>query len=275
MAEERISIVTDEIAQDVDTVAKFLDEHRLRAVEIRTAGGRRVPNVPAAVWEDLWKRARKEGWRVVAVSPGIFKGHHSDADRMRKEIEETLPETIARAEEIRAKNIIVFGFLAGSHEDFPEQVVGALRQAVELCASSKLKVLLENEPGSFADTGEKTRKLIDAVNHPNLAANWDPCNSGIFNNPAKLSDGARSLGEYIGHVHVKDGCPVMGSLFARYGPIVTGRLGWRDHLLALKEVGYRGWFGIETHFEPLYESSAVLLGELRALLKDVGFWEDE
>jgi sugar phosphate isomerase/epimerase len=274
MAEEKISIVTDEIAQDLDTVAKFMDEHNLHAIEVRTAGGERVPKIPDRIWEDFRMRVKNEGWRVIALSPGIFKGHYSDTERMQKELDEVLPETIGRAIEIRARHIIVFGFNGGPNEDPPPDVVGTLHRAAELCESSRLRVLIENEPGSFADTGERTRKLIDLVDHPFVAANWDPCNSNLFDAPAKLADSARSLSDYIKHVHVKDGCPVMGSLFARYGPIVTGHLGWRNHLKALKEIGFDGYFSVETHFEPLYESSEVLLGELRALLKDVNFWED-
>lgn len=274
MVEEKISIITDEIAQDLDTVARFMGDYKLRAIELRTAAGERVPRIPGRVWEDFRKRAKNEGWQVIALSPGIFKGHYSDTDRAKKELEEVLPETINKAKEILARHIILFGFNGGPNEDPPPEVIDTLKRAAELCERSRLRILLENEPGSFADTGERTRRLIDLIDHPFVAANWDPCNSNIFNAPAKLADSARSLSEYIKHVHVKDGCPVMGSLFARYGPIITGHLGWRDHLLALKEIGFDGYFGIETHFGPLYESSAVLLGELRALLKDVDFWEE-
>jgi len=274
MAKEKISIVTDEIAQDLNTVARFLKEHKLSAIEVRSAGGERVPRIHDNIWEDFRKRAKGEGWQVIALSPGIFKGHYSDTERTKKELEEVLPESISRAKEILARHIILFGFNGGPNEDPPPEVIDTLKRAAALCENARLRVLIENEPGSFADTGERTRKLIDLIDHPYVAANWDPCNSNIFDHPAKLADSARSLSDYIKHVHVKDGCPVMGSLFARYGPIVTGHLGWRDHLIALKEIGFDGYFGIETHFEPLYESSAVLLSELRALLKDVDFWED-
>jgi L-ribulose-5-phosphate 3-epimerase len=274
MAQERISIVTDEIAQDLDTVSQFLREHDMRMVEIRTVGGKRIPDIDRRIWEDVKKRCMQEGWRILALSPGTFKGHHSDRERARRELNETLPETMSRANEVKAKYIITFGFMGEADEAPPGHVAEYLREAAELCREGGVALLLENEPGSYADTGERTRRLLDMVNHPNIFANWDPCNSNIFDDPGKLAESARALGSFIKHVHVKDGAPVAGSLFARYGPISSGRLGWGEHLRALKDMGYRGWFGVETHYEPLYESSSVLLSEFRSLLEEIDFWGD-
>jgi len=271
MAQERISIVTDEISQELDTVSRFLQEHDVRTVEIRTVGGKRVPEIDRGIWEDMKNRLSQEGWRILALSAGTFKGHHSDRERARRELSETLPETICRANEVLAEYIITFGFMAEADDEPPGHVVESLRLAAELCRDGGVALLLENEPGSYADTGERTRRLLDMVNHPNIFANWDPCNSNVFDDPRGLAESARALGSYIKHVHVKDGAPVPGSAFARYGPISTGRLGWGEHLRVLKEMGYRGCFGIETHFEPLYESSSELLSELRSLLAEIDF----
>ncbi len=57
-----------------------------------------------------------------------------------------------------------------------------------------------------------------------------------------------------------------------YGPIRTGELGWKEHLIELKNMGYEGYLGVETHYEPLYDSSVELLGELRELVEMVRFF---
>jgi len=271
LVEEKIAIVTDEISQDLDTVAKFLHEHDLHAIEIRSAGGSRVPDLDDRLWKDFRMRVLNEGWNVLALSPGIFKCHYSDEKRIGVELEEVLPETIGKAIEIGADYIIAFAFLGDPSEEPPDHVLGAIARAAELCHAADIKLLIENEPGSFADTGERTRNIMDSLKTENVFVNWDPCNAGILGESAKLGDSVKSIGPYIKHVHVKDGCPVPHNLYPRYGPIAEGHLGWRDHLLVLKEMGYDGWFSIETHYEPLYESSATILKELRSLLAEVDF----
>lgn len=274
MIEEKISIVTDEISQDLNIVMRFLDQHDLRAVEIRTLGGSRVPFIPDQVWLDLKKRANNKDILVLGLSPGIFKCSCYDESRIKHELEEILPLTIEQAVEIGADFIIAFGFLYDDHNqnaEAPNIVTEALRDAAGLCSMASIKLLLENEPGSFADTGERAGKLIKMVNHPNLFANWDPCNSNIFDNSEKLSISAGALGGLIKHVHVKDGV-LSNGLYPQYCALSRGSVGWKEHLQALKDLGYQGWFGIETHFEPLYANSALCLSELRKLVKEINFW---
>ena len=272
MAYDKISIVTDEISQDLGEISTFLERNNIRAVEIRTMGGERVPNIDKRIWEEIEIRARNEGWKILGLSPGIFKGDHRDEARIERELENVLPDTIDQAIEIGAEFVITFGFMAPRDVGVHGYITKALERASGLCDAAGLKLLIENEPGSFADTGERTRKLIDMVAHPNLYANWDPCNAGIFDDPDKLARSARSLGEKIKNVHVKDGARKDdGSLYPAYCLISKGHVGWKKHLEVLKEMKFDGWFGIETHFEPLIENSAALLSELRGLLEEIEY----
>jgi len=272
MRDERISIVTDEISQDLDVVAKFAEEHDIRTFEIRTIGGKRVPDIEAHIWDDLLRRVRDDGWRVLAVSPGTFKGDFRAKRLIRKQIEEVFPATIEKAKQAGAEFIITFSFMADSKIPPPDYVMSALREAADICAEDNLPLLLENEPGSFADTGQRTAALLGKIGHPNLLVNWDPCNSSVFDQGA-LAGGARAIGKRLRHVHVKDGKPIPNSSHTLYGPIRTGELGWREHLTVLKNLGYNGYLGVETHYEPLYESSGELLTELRQLTEQVRFFK--
>ncbi len=272
MSEERISIVTDEISQDLDEVARFAEENDIRTFEIRTIGGNRVPDIDDAVWKDLLKHVRDDGWKVLCLSPGTFKGDFRARRLIRKQMEGVFPRTIEKAVEVGAEFIITFGFMAELKVSPADSVLAALRDASEMCADAGLPLLLENEPGSLADTGQRTASLINRAGHQNLFANWDPCNTNIFK-PAELTSGLKALAKHIRHVHVKDGKPIPNSQFAMYGPIHTGELGWKEHLIELKNMGYEGYLGVETHYEPLYDSSAELLGELRELVERVRFFQ--
>jgi len=269
---EKTSIVTDEISQDLDEVTRFLDLYKIRAVEIRTLGGNRVPDIEKSEWTRLKKRVHNEGWEVVAVSPGIFKGDHEDKILSDRELTETLPKTIYLAHDIDPNYIISFGFMCQPGESINADVVERLKLASILCANDGFPLLLENEPGSFAQTGENTRAVIDAVGHPNLYANWDPCNANILGDSETLAKCARALRDKILNVHVKDGIPRDDSEFPTYTTISSGKLGWKQHLKVLKEIGYKGYLGIETHMEPLWESSEIILRELREIVSELDFW---
>ncbi len=271
MGEEKISIVSDEISQDLDVVAKFGEENDIETFEIRTVGGKRVPDIDGAVWNDLLRRVKDTKWKVLCVSPGTFKGDYRAKRLIRKQLEDVFPRTIEKAKEIGAEFIITFGFMAESKVSPPDYVLSAFRESADMCAAAGLPLLLENEPGTLADTGQRTASLLNRIGHPNLLANWDPCNSNVFNH-VELAKGAQALGAKIKHVHVKDGKPIPGSRSPMFGPMQTGELGWKEHLIELKKLGYAGYLGVETHFEPLYDSSVELLEELREIADQVGFF---
>jgi hypothetical protein len=43
----------------------------------------------------------------------------------------------------------------------------------------------------------------------------------------------------------------------------------------LKGIGYKGYLSIETHFEPLWESTETVLRELRELVAEADFWGND
>jgi sugar phosphate isomerase/epimerase len=269
---EKISIVTDEISQELDEIEKFLIENELNTIEIRVVKGKRIPFIDKQAWMNLLRTIEKNNLSVVAVSPGIFKGNFKDTEKIKDEIDEVLMETIEKTIELSCPNLICFGFMADQHDLIPTYIKEALYEAANICEDNGINLMLENEPGSFADTGERTNVLVERVNHRNLNVNWDPCNSNVFRNAEALSKAAQTLGTKIRHVHVKDGKAKVGSIFADYCLISEGHIRWREHLQTLKEMKYSGYFGIETHFPPVYENSAKLVNEFRSLMRGIKYW---
>ncbi len=267
MVKDRLSIITDEISQDPEVVTGFLLKHDIRAMEIRTMADNRVPDIDDLTWRNFTEMVGNAGWKINALSPGIFKGRWDDQNLIADEIENKLPRTIDQAQAVNAPFIVAFGFVTSGVPDVPQSVIDQIGRAADLCAASGIKLLIENEPGTFADTGENARILIDAVSHPNLYANWDPCNSNIFNSPESLNKSAGALGDKILNVHVKDGIPTSpGELFPSYTTISKGYIGWPDHVKFLESIGYDGYYCIETHFQPLQENSTIMVNELKEIL---------
>ena len=104
-----LSIVTDEISQDLDTCRAFLREHGLNAVEIRCASNQRVPDLPTRDLDTIaaWL---SDGIAVRCVSPGTFKGDVSDRARLDRELRETLPRAIELAVKWDAPFVVTFTF---------------------------------------------------------------------------------------------------------------------------------------------------------------------
>lgn len=262
---ERISIVTDEVSQDLGEVGAFLRAHEVHAVELRCVSGRRVPDVSATDLDTLRGWARDQEPRILGVSPGTFKCDVGDATEIRRQLDETFPRAIDLARELDASFLVSFGFHAPQGGPPDAASLDAFREASTLCADASLPLLVENEPGFLAGSAEETRTLLDAVSHPNLFVNWDALNSNTFDAP-RLEAGLGLLFDRVRHVHVKNGHLPPGELLARCGPLLEGAIDWAAHLAALRRLGYDGYLGVETHFEPVMEGSATVLAELRAML---------
>ncbi len=267
---ERVSIVTDEISQDLAEVRAFLGEHDLHLVELRTVRGRRVPDLDPRDEAVLRAWARDGDPAVLGVSPGLFKGPLAHRAEARRQLAETLPASIDLAHRLGARFLVTFGFDSPGGAGPGDFAAESLAAAAEACGRAGLPLLLENEPGSLAFRARDVHRLLLAAGHENLFVNWDPLNGNEFGR-AELREGARLLLPRMRHVHVKNGRLLPGELFARCGPLREGAIDWGAHLRDLHDLGYRGTFGVETHFEPLREGSALVLRELRDLLAEAGF----
>jgi len=265
---ERISIVTDEISRDLSEVRTFLREHRLSAIELRCVGEGRVPDIERADYETL----RSWSWggerSVMAISPGLFKCDIADDEQIDRHLSVLVPWSVQMAVELGAKFIIAFTFDNPDGLPIDGKPVEIIGRAAEACHEAGIPLLLENDPGQFACSALDMKALLDAVDHENLFVNWDPTNGNAFTED-ELREGLTAIFPRVRHVHVKNGRLEPGEIFARCCSLRDGAIDWPAHLGLLKELGYEGNFGIETHYEPVAENSAIVLAELREMLAEV------
>ncbi|MFV1957854.1 MAG: sugar phosphate isomerase/epimerase family protein [Planctomycetota bacterium] len=269
---ERISIVTDEISTDLAVCRDFLDRHGVGAVELRCVGEGRAPDLAPADRRTLRAWARAAAPAIIGVSPGLFQCAPDDRKTIRDHLRERLPRALDLARDISARFVVAFSFEPGAPDPstaFPSAALDALAAAADEAAAAGLPLLVENEPGFLACTGEETAALLEAVGHESLFANWDPANAGDLGREA-LARGLRALAPRLAHVHVKNGRTRPGRRFPVYGPLGAGDIDWPAHLALLDALGYTGYLGVETHHEPRLEASAIVLAELRALRVGTG-----
>lgn len=130
-----------------------------------------------------------------------------------------------------------------------------LRKTAEAFALLGIGVLVEainplDMPGFLVNTPEQLRDLLDRVDHPNLAAQYDLYH--MARQDLDVVAGIHLLAGRIGHVQFAD-CPGRGAPG-------TGALVFEPLLAALRDTGYGGWLAAE--YRPGEVATTASLGWL-------------
>lgn len=112
-----------------------------------------------------------------------------------------------------------------------------LRKAAEYAAEADI-VLAPEALNRFEcylyNTMADLRKLVEAVDHPNLGAMYDTHHSNI--EEKSQSKALKTIAPYLRHVHISEN---------DRGTPGSGQVQWDDVFPTLKEIGYDGWLTIE------------------------------
>ena len=144
-----------------------------------------------------------------------------------------------------------------SREQALDCLAANLRKSAEAFAVLGIRVLVEainpiDMPGFLINTPEHLDELLRAVDHPNLAAQYDLYH--MARQGLDVAAGVRLLAGRIGHVQFAD---VPGR-----GAPGSGELAFPPLLSALCDSGYDGWLGAE--YKPGEAGTQASLGWLPA-----------
>lgn len=138
-----------------------------------------------------------------------------------------------------------------------QQIVTTLREAAETAADADVCLVLEplnliDHPGTFLWSSDEGFAIVREVNSPHVKLCFDCYHQQISegNLTQRISDNL----DLIGHIHVAD---VPG----RHEP-GTGEINYEHIFGLLRELGYKGFVGLEYH--PFVDAQASLRG-VRAL----------
>jgi sugar phosphate isomerase/epimerase len=286
----KISLVTDELSADPETALELATSWGIRAFELRGYFAERVPQLTNYQNHNLRRILEDYGAHIVALSPGLFKmpyppgapeswsftsldagafvGWESAHQLVQRHVTEILPQTLNLANALGARTVVIFGFHRGgaAPAEAPPAVIDTLHMAAESAARAGITLALETEEGYWADTGERTARIIKQVNHPALRVNWDPGNAFCAGD-TPFPVGYGPLRGLIHHVHFKDARRLAdGSVEF----VTLGEIDWRGQIQALISDGYDGYISIETHLRPKIASARASFERLQNLIHEAG-----
>lgn len=261
-------ILSDEISLNLDEALREGSALGFRKYEIRCIDSyeERVPYFKKEYEDRLVREVEEGNIEVTAISPGLFKIKLSETEKLEKQLHTDLPKTCELAVRMKCPIIIVFGFLTeeGGNRD---EVIRHLSEAGKITASYGLKLAVENEPGAYCDTGERTAAIVKAIDQPDVGINWDPANAISCYEPA-YPIGYEAVKPYLLNVHIKDQIPLPPDKWENR-LIGDGGMNWVGQLRALKRDKILPHLTLETHVFPLLESTHEDMRRLKILMQTV------
>ena len=222
---------------------------------------------------DIGESANKHGVEITQLH-----GLWATDDKTRAQREESIGyfiKEIEGAHYLGCKNIVIHPFLPygwGAEVDkdkiwdvnidlFSRLLPYAEKYGVTICA--------ENQPFTAIamSTVKEVKKLIREFNHPNFKACLDTGHANVFHDD--IAEDVRLLGDDLATLHVHDN---KGNWDQHLIPYM-GNIKWEEFLAALKEIGYKGAFTLETMVstsmpEPIKEEMQISLGKLARQMAD-------
>lgn len=125
--------------------------------------------------------------------------------------------------------------------------VALMQAACDAARPAGITVVVERHIGSFADTPERIVQLLDAIDRPNVALNYQVLDFLPASSVAEQADDAAALVRYARYFHLKNYQPNPdgdGPLFPG-GSLGEGALDYRTILPAAIRAGYDGPLTIE------------------------------
>ena len=285
----KISIITDEVSADPETAIELGVQWCVREFELRGFFTDRVPRFSSYQKHHLRDILAEHQARIIALAPGLFKvtfpppqpplatlgwmeraGYElwSEAQKtLSYHLGELLPASLDYACELGAGVMVIFGFdrEGAPPGDPPDEALNYLRLAAERAASAGVTLAVEPEAGFWADTGERTARMVRAVNHSALRVNWDAANAFFGGDSAPYPMGYEAVRGLVCHTHFKDSPRYLEGLPRK---VARGQIDWPGQIQALIVDGYEGYVSVETHARPKVAEARASLERLRNLIAD-------
>jgi sugar phosphate isomerase/epimerase len=251
----RLSVITDEISQDLDYALEVCEDLGVRTVELRAISGANIVSHDQSSLQRIKATLDDRDFEVCAISSPFLKCHlygngtpqgamHSASPASRGEQGDVLERSLSVARLLGAPVVRAFSFWRiPDPVSAREEVVKALDEAVDRAQEAGLKLALENEHECNVGTGAEAGWMLDRIRSSSFGMIWDPGNEAMMGSEPFPGGYSHVRGRVI-HVHLKD--VDEGRIWTKVG---TGTIDYPGQLRALDEDGYAGVLSLETHYE--------------------------
>lgn len=265
----RLSIVTDEISQDLAHALRVCRDLQVKMVELRTVNDKNIVFHNEESLARIQVLLEEGGFSVCSIaSPFLKSPLWQDNARGGDQEREwwILQRSFELAKRFKAPLVRTFSFLRVPDPVIVrETVLEVITEAVRRTEATGLKLALENEHACNIATGEETGWLLQHIKSDTFGVIWDPGNEAALGSPP-FPEGYAHVRGRVCHVHLKD--VDTQRRFTRMG---RGTIDYVNQFRALAADGYEGSMSLETHYahsdggtdQATRESFASLLTLLR------------
>lgn len=200
------------------------------------------PETPPEALAELARRAREKGVESVAIVPYLAVGDLPAAER-----------AMAAAKAMGARWIRAgvprYDRTVAYHDLF-EQAARYLAEVQEMARQYGIRALVETHHETIIPSASLAYRLVSRFDPEVVGVIFDPGNM-VVEGYENYRLGLQLLGEYVAHVHVKNGYWERAQGAAetawrcRWTPVDRGWVDWQQVIADLKSVGYDGYLGVE------------------------------
>jgi len=235
-----------------DEVLDIAKTYGYDGIELRTGGDHKhgvEPGADKAILQEAKRKAAEKGIAICAVATPCKLALSEDW----QETMQIAKDSIKLAEEIGAPVIRVFGGkLDGEHqrEETFERLVISLKELAKPAADAGITVCLETHDSWSCP--KMVAKVMQAVNEPSVAVNWDALHT-IARGNTKEAESFEILKPWIKHVHAHDGILGEGGRYT-FKTFGEGVADYATVIRVLRDCDYTGYVSGEwINWEDSYE----------------------
>lgn len=263
-----LSVITDEISQDIKSVLPSLKQYGITHVELRNVWNKNIIDFSDEELEKLKQVLDGQDMSVCNVAGPLFKCYapwtskhdprSSSYGRNVQRSRDMRERVLEICKTLECDKTRVFGYLWPVNFvkfmfsfNYPEitadqwqQLVDDIVAFVDMAKSENITVVMENEAMALVSTWESTLRILEDIQDPSFQLLLDPGNY-FFCNEIHPPSTYLEIQDRVGHQHIKDGKKTLG--VKHFTTVGEGLLGYDEYFDAWTGSGYNGYFSLETH----------------------------
>ena len=252
----KIAVILDEISYRFLDSVETVKAVGMKFVELRIVDGKNIAQLDLDDAIEYEMLLEKRGLKVCALASPLFKSflpgeerEESVGDQFGFTVNDysshlKLVEHLVKLAKIfKTDKIRTFTFwkVRETTDEKLEEIAERLKPAVQRFEKEGLKMIVENEPNCYVQTGRQLGRLLELLDETDVGALWDPGNAKLCGEDE--DEGFKVLGSRIFHLHVKDFTLEDGEV--RFVLPGHGVVNFENVVKNLAEIGYDGFVSFE------------------------------